>query len=173
MIPSAIVTIKELILWEYARLMSEEASGERDNWRFTLHNFEQLNSDKKRWSHILEEEVKVDPNKCAYCGSEKDLSITRIVPKEVCYFAKIHNTVRTCKKCNSSKGGKDLIEWWIFNGQDKIPRSVLAKYLKILYICHECNGTTDGCALDEYGKYNLVYLGYVFQEPCNSDKVRA
>ena len=172
MFPSAIVTIRELILWEYARLMSEEASGSRNNWRFTLHNFEWLNSDKKRWRHMLEEEVGIDPNKCVYCSGEEELSITRIVPKKMCHFAEIHNTVRACKKCNSLKGCKDLIEWRVFEGQDKIPRAALAKYLKILYICHECNGTTDECALDEYSKHNLVYLGYIFQELCDPAKVR-
>ena len=170
MFPSAIVTIKEVILWEYARLISEEALGDRNNWRLTLHHFEKLNSEKNRWAHILEEEVRVDPNRCAYCGGEEELSITRIVPKQMCRPAEIHNTVRACKKCNSLKGDKDLVEWWIFEGRDKIPRAVLAKYLKILYICHECNGTSDGCALDECGKHDLVYLGYVFQEPCDPAK---
>ena len=75
MFPSAIVTIREVILWEYARLMSEEALGDRNNWRLTLHHFEQLNSDKKRWSHILEEEVRIDLNRCTYCGSEEGLSV--------------------------------------------------------------------------------------------------
>ncbi len=172
MFPSAIVTIREVILWEYARLISEEALGDRNNWRLTLHHFEQLNSNKKRWAHILEKEVMIDPNRCAYCGTGEDLSVTHIVPKQMCPIAQMHNIVRACKKCNSLKGGKDLVEWWVFEGRDKIPRGVLAKYLKILYLCHECNGTADGCALDECGKHDLVYLGYILQESCDPAKAR-
>ena len=171
MFPSAISTIKEVILWEYARLMSEKTSGDRNNWRLTLHYFEQLNSDKKRWHHILQEEVRIDPSRCAYCGGKEELSITRIVPKQMCNFLDMHNTVSVCKKCNSLKGNKNLMEWQVFKEQNKIPRAVLAKYLKILYACHECNGTLDGCALDEFGKHDLVYLGYIFHEPCNPAKV--
>ena len=171
MFPSAIVTIKEVILWEYARLISEENIGDRNNWRLTLHHFEQLNSNKNIWDHILKEEVKTDPNICAYCGVSEELSVVRIVPKKMCPLAEMHNGVRVCKKCNSLKGDKDLVEWWVFEGRDKIPRSALAKYLKILYICHECNGTSDGCALDECGKHDLVYLGYIFDEPCDPVKV--
>ena len=167
MFPSAIVTIKEVILWEYARLISEESVGDRNNWRLILHHFERLNSDKNRWAHILKEEIKTDPKRCAYCGGEEDVSITRIVPKKICPSMEIHNIVRACKKCNSLKRDKDLVEWRVFEGRDKIPRAVMAKYLKILYVCHECNGTVDGCALDEFGKHELVYLGYIFHEPCD------
>ena len=172
MFPSAIVTIKEVIFWEYARLISEEKVGDRNNWRLTLHHFEQLNSDKNRWAHILKEEVGSDPRKCEYCGADEELVSARIVPKKMCRLIEIHNMTRACKKCHSLKGDKDLVEWWVFKGRDKIPRSVLAKYLKILYACHECNSTVDGCALDEFGKHDLVYLGYVFHEPCDPEKAR-
>ena len=171
MFPSAIVTIREVILWEYARLLSEEALGDRNNWRLTLHYFEKLNSNKNRWAYILKKEVSLDPNRCAYCDVEGELTISRIVPKKMCPLIEAHNIIRTCKRCNVVKGDKDLVEWWFFEGRDKIPRAVLAKYLKILYACHECNGTSDGCALDEFGRHDLVYLGYIFQEPCDPAKV--
>jgi len=172
MFPSAIVTVKEVLLWEYARLMAEKALGDRNNWRITLHHFEKLKSDKKRWAAILKEEVRVDPNRCIYCASGEDLTVTYIVPKSMCPLAQMHNTVRTCKKCNYSKGDKDLIEWRVFEGHDKIPRGAMERYLKIVYLCHECNGTSDECALDESGKHDLVYLGYVLQYPCDPARVR-
>ena len=53
MFPSAIVTIKEVILWEYARLMSEEALGDRNNWRLTLHHFEKFVSEPEIGFHYL------------------------------------------------------------------------------------------------------------------------
>jgi hypothetical protein len=150
--------------------MAEEAMGSRNHWLFTLHHFGKFNSDKKHWIRLLKEEVKVDPNECAYCGAKEELLITRIVPKKMCPHAEIHNVIRACKNCNLSKGDKDLVEWKIFEGRDSINRRALAKYLKILYICHHCNGTADNFAADEGGRRELVHLGYIFREPCNMHK---
>ena len=156
--PSAITTIKEVILWEYARLMSEETLANRKNWCFTLRSFEQLNYNERKWLSILQEEVKIDHNKCIYCGSEDSLSISCVVPKNICPFTKKHNIIRACKKCSLSKGDKDLIEWWGAEKRDEIPRVVMGKYLKIWYICHECNGTLDNYAINKYGKVDLSAL---------------
>ena len=170
MLPSAIITIRELIVWEYARLMAEEAVGNRNNWLFTLHSFSKLDSDKNRWLRLLEEEVRMNPNQCAYCAAKENLVITRIVPKKMCPYAELHNGIRACKNCNSSKSDKDLVEWKVFEGHDSIGRSALAKYLKMLYICHECRGTVNNSSADEGGRRELVHLSYIFQEPCSISK---
>lgn len=52
-----------------------------------------------------------DISKCAYCSKAEELSNDHIVPKRERHFAEIHNIVKACKSCNSSKGDKDLIEW--------------------------------------------------------------
>ena len=153
--------------------MSEETSGERNNWRFTLHYFEQLNSDKNKWRHILEEAVKMDPDRCAYCESKDELSAALIVLKKMCPPVGLHNIVRACKKCNLSKGNKDLLVWQILVGINKTPRNIMKRYLKMLYMCHECNGTLDSFAFDENGKIELAYLNYVFEELCDPDKVKS
>lgn len=172
MLPSGIITVKELILWEYARLISEEASGTKNNWSFNLHNFERLNSDKDTWLKIVEMENKIDPNKCAYCGSPEELLIVRIVPKKMCRLTEIHNIIRSCKKCNLSKGSKDLLDWWARDLRDKIPRNVMARYLKILYICHECNGTMESCAFDKNGNRDISNLKSVFKKNCSAAKTK-
>ncbi|MDD5428894.1 MAG: hypothetical protein PHI58_06670, partial [Candidatus Omnitrophica bacterium] len=148
-------------------------SGERHSWLFNLHNFEHLNSTKDVWPRMLERENKLDPNKCAYCGSAEDLVITRIVQKKMCRFAEAHNVVRACKKCNSSKADKDLLDWDAFGTRDKIPRSVMARYLKILYMCHECHGTTDSCAFDKNGNRDLANIRYPFEKPCDPARIRS
>lgn len=172
MLPSAIISVKEVILWEYARLMSEEITGDRHSWLFNLHNFEILNSDKHAWPSILKKENKLDLNKCAYCGGEEDLSITRIIPKKMCKNAEMYNTIRACKKCNLSKGHKDLLDWRTPDTRDKIPRNVMARYLKMLYLCHECNGTTESCSFDNSGNRDLSNIRYPLKKHCVLLKAR-
>ena len=172
MLPTAIKTIRELILWGYARLMSEAALGDRKNWLFTLNSFEQLSFNGKKWSGILQENIKMAPDKCAYCGSKEGLLIAYIVPKKMCPFAETHNIISACKKCASSKGSKNLIEWWGIERIDELPLPVMAKYLKILYMCHECNGTLDDYAVNDHGKVDVPALACVFKESCDSKKAK-
>jgi len=45
------------------------------------------------------------------------------------------NTCMLCRRCNSSKGPKDLLEWWLWKGfkvQD-LPRTVLCLYARIYW----------------------------------------
>jgi len=172
MFPLAIRTAKEVMLWGYARLMSEKALGDRKNWLFTLHSFEQLNYDEKKWHRLLQENVIMELNKCAYCDSTENSLITYIVVKKMCPFAEKHNIISACKKCAFSKGSKDLIEWWGVERIDELPRPVMEKYLKMLYICHECNGTLDDYAVNDDGKVDISVLGGVFKESCDSKKAK-
>ena len=172
MFPLAIRTAKEVMLWGYARLMSEKALGDRKNWLFTLHSFEQLNYDEKKWYRILQEIVIMELNKCAYCDSTENSLFTYIVVKKMCPFAEKHNIISVCKKCAFSKGSKDLIEWWGVERIDKLPRPVMEKYLKMLYMCHECNGTLDDFAVNDDGEIDISVLGCVFKKSCDSKKAK-
>lgn len=51
------------------------------------------------------------------------------------------NAVWVCKKCNSSKGGKRLYEWYGLENRYKVPRIAEGKYLKLLYSLHKKLGT--------------------------------
>ena len=55
-------------------------------------------------------------NKCAYCGSEENLTIDHILPRSRGGLDEKINVLCCCKKCNQSKG---LIDWenW-YNSQD-------------------------------------------------------
>jgi len=170
--PPAIKTIKDLIFWEYAKLIAGSALSNRKNYGFVMHNFKQLQTGQKKWSDILREDLKIDSGKCSYCGSADGLSNDHIVPKRECHFAEIHNIVKACKKCNSSKGDKDLIDWWGIDRRYEIPRIVMGKYLKMLYVCHDCRQTIDKGDLNKDGKLNLLDLGCIFMNPCDSEKVK-
>lgn len=170
--PSAIKTIKDLIFWEYAKLISGSALSDRKNYGFVMYNFKQLQSGQKRWSDILREDINMDTTTCAYCNATEDLSNDHIVPKRECHYVEIHNIVKSCKKCNSSKGDKDLIEWWGLERRYEIPRIVMGKYLKMLYRCHECRNTLMASDIDGNKKLNLLDLSAIFEQPCDPEKIR-
>lgn len=169
--PKAVKNIRDLIFWEYAKLISESALKDRNNYGFIMHNFKQLQSGQKKWSDILREDINMDTTKCAYCGNTEELSNDHIVPKRECHFAEVHNIVKACKRCNSSKSDKDLIEWWSLDKSDKIPRIVMGKYLKMLYICHECRGTLEKGDLNKDKAFNLLDLGHIFTKACDPKKI--
>ncbi len=170
--PAAVKTIKDLIHWEYAKLISGSALSDRKNYGFIMYNFKQLQTGQKKWSAILREDINMDTTKCVYCENNEDLANDHIVAKRECHYAEIHNIVKACKKCNSSKSDRDLIEWWGLEKRYEIPRIVMGKYLKMLYICHECRETLDKSDLNKDGKFNLLDLGYIFRTPCDPEKIK-
>jgi hypothetical protein len=170
--PPAVKTIRDLIFWEYSKLISESAGFGRKEYKFVMSKFKELQKDEIKWSTILREDLKIDNTKCSYCGSVENLSNDHIVPKRECHFAEIHNIVIACKNCNSSKSDKDLIEWYGLDRQYEIPRLAMGKYLKLLYVCHECRETLHKADLNADGKINLLDLGFIFKQSCNPEKVK-
>ncbi|MBU1851693.1 MAG: HNH endonuclease [Candidatus Omnitrophica bacterium] len=167
--PKAVKTVRDLIFWEYAKIISGSALNDRKNYRFIMHNFKKLQNGEKKWSDILREDLNANMDKCAYCGDSENLSNDHIVPKRECHFAEIHNIVKACKKCNSSKGDKDLIKWRGIEKRYEIPRIVMGKYLKMLYKCHECRGTLNNEDVNMDGRLDLLDLGAIFTEPCDPE----
>ena len=73
-------------------------------------------------------------NHCAYCGGEAPrtadhmIPVTRLCESDCRWSDGGENLVRCCRRCNSSKGGRDLLEWW---GERPLPLLVLRRYLKL------------------------------------------
>jgi len=164
--PPAIKTVKDLIFWEYAKLISGSAGFGRKQYPFVMKKFIELKNGIIKWSEILREDLKINKNKCIYCGSRQNLSVDHIVPKRECHFKEIHNIVTSCRNCNSSKGDKDLIEWYGLERRYDIPRIVMGKYLKMMYLCHECCGTLGNEDINKDGKLNVLDLGAILKDRC-------
>jgi len=148
------------VLWEYAKAVPGTICGGIEDPVGTLR---ELVEKKKKWQGILKKDTKTNTTKCAYCGDTEDLTESRIVFKKGCRHVEMHNTITVCGDCISFKGEKDLLEWWGHKRIDKIPRPVLAKYLKMLYRCHECEGTFK----DPRENTSLSRLTHIFKSPCN------
>jgi hypothetical protein len=55
--PSAIKTIKDLIFWQYAKIIAESAHIGKTNYGFIMSKFKELQTEKIHWSMSIREYV--------------------------------------------------------------------------------------------------------------------
>ena len=74
--------------------------------------------------------------KCVACGVEVGVgSGDHIIPLSRGGPQSVENFMPLCKRCNSSKGDKDLLEWWISYGRriEALNHDALDVYLRLRY----------------------------------------
>lgn len=138
-------TVRQLLYYQYAKIISESAHWGKTNYGMITTKYKQLLSGEIHWSSSVREwlKEKEKSDECIYCGEKTDLTTEHILPK-CCGGEDIpENVIRVCKHCNSSKGGKRLYEWSGYKNKDRIDRIAEGKYLKYLYSLHEKQGTLD------------------------------
>ena len=79
-----------------------------DEMLFNLHTCRSSDA-KREWRKMVKDKW---GNQCAYCGSTEILTIDHAKPRALGGSSLVHNTVCCCKKCNQSKGMKDVWEWY-------------------------------------------------------------
>lgn len=79
---------------------------------------------------------------CIYCGEPENLTFDHLIPRNKGGADIISNQVPACQSCNSSKGDRDVIEWYQ-ERDTSIPRLVWGKYLKLKYDEYEQAGMLD------------------------------
>ncbi|MFA6049184.1 MAG: HNH endonuclease [Candidatus Micrarchaeia archaeon] len=133
--PSAVKSLRDVIFWQYAKLISKSAGFGINSRAFQMERFKKLQSGEIAWSSAIREYVKEreNPGECVYCGSKTELSLEHIMPSCRGGPDCADNAVMVCKKCNSLKGGKRLYEWFGLENKDKLPRIAEGKYLKLIY----------------------------------------
>ncbi|MFX0113634.1 MAG: HNH endonuclease, partial [Candidatus Hodarchaeota archaeon] len=142
--PSAVRTVRDLIYWQYAKLIGKSA-GFSKNYRFIMSRFKKLQSGEIQWSGAIREYIRErqTENVCIYCESKNHLSIDHLIPQSRGGSDSGDNVVLACKSCNSSKGNRSLYEWIGLESRNDLPRIVEGKYLKLLYSLHDDKGTLD------------------------------
>lgn len=143
--PPAVKSIKDIILYQYAKIISESAGYGKKNYSFIMGTWKKLKSGEMHWSASVREWLREheNPDICIYCGSKTILTTEHILPAIRGGDDIPDNVVRVCKTCNSSKGKKRLYEWKGLENKDHHHRIAEGKYLKYLYHKHELNGTLD------------------------------
>jgi len=141
--PPVVRTVRDLIFWQYAKLISKSAGFGVEQRAFQMDRFIMLRDGKIKWSSTVREWIKEHekPNECVYCGSTEGLTVEHILSRFCGGPDTLDNVIRVCKRCNSSKGNKRLYEWIGLRNKDRVPRIAEGKYLKLLYDLHEKLGT--------------------------------
>jgi len=164
--PKNVKTIRQLIYWEYAKLIAGRVVQDRKNYRFVMYTYKKLERGEMHPSQILRENKLLCAGErcCAYCGAgEPELDWEHIIPQSRGGPNVIDNMVLACRSCNASKGARDPFEWYGRERRYELPRLVLGKYLKLVFAFHEAAGTLDACDLNEDGKLDVFDLGAIFE----------
>lgn len=168
--PKYVDTVRRLIYWQYAQLIAR-AAGFEGYYGFVISRYKKLESGEMSWSSSIRDyEKELEKGRvCAYCGATGSLSTDHIVPisragvdpRIVALLDSADNCVCACKKCNSSKGNRDIFEWYGAERLDDIPRLALSKFLKLAYRIHEMQGTLDLKDPNMDGVLDIYDLGVV------------
>jgi 5-methylcytosine-specific restriction endonuclease McrA len=147
--PSAVKTVRDLIFWQYAKIISESAGMGKKNWRFVMRKFWQLKEGEIFWNEIREYvKEKERKDECIFCGKKNDLTIDHLLPRSLGGPNDEKNVVFVCGECNSSKGSRRLYEFWTIRrglegAKYEVPRIAEGKYLKFVYEVLEENVLLD------------------------------
>lgn len=82
------------------------------NSKELLYNLEATSSSeaRKKWRQSIKEHWNY---KCAYCGSDEDLTLDHITPRSKGGTDRITNVICACNSCNHSKGHQSWHEWFM------------------------------------------------------------
>jgi hypothetical protein len=128
-------TYQDLVYYEWAKTIARSA-GMKGNFAFIMDRMAKLKGAELRMSEIVREDriMAVEGRKeCVYCGDTQDLTWDHLIPTSRGGADTISNNVPACSKCNSSKGNRDVLEWYRSRRDVQIPRVVWGKYLKLCF----------------------------------------
>ncbi|MGQ9602890.1 MAG: HNH endonuclease [bacterium] len=168
--PKYVDTVRRLIYWHYAQLIAKSA-GFDGNYGFVVSRYKKLESGEMSWSSSIRDyEKELEKGRvCVYCGATSGLSIDHIIPvsragvdpRIKALLESPDNCVCACRTCNSSKGDRDVFEWYGHERFDDIPKLAMSKFLKLAYRVHEMQGTLDLKDPNMDGVLNIYDLGVV------------
>jgi hypothetical protein len=148
-------TVRDLLYWEYAKLIAGSATGDRRAFGFVTVTYRKLREGKLNPSAILTENKRLifEGESCAYCGATGRLEWEHVIPLAVGGPDSIDNLVRACRPCNAAKGARDPYQWLLDQPGKEVPRLVLGKLLKLLFDAYEQRNLLDS---PEYMKDNDI-----------------
>lgn len=83
--------------------------GSPEGYLYNLHTCSPAEA-KRMWRESIKNQW---DNQCAYCGSDKDITLDHIVPKTKGGSDHTTNLISCCKRCNADKAHEDWIIWFI------------------------------------------------------------
>ncbi|MGD0229018.1 MAG: HNH endonuclease [Syntrophorhabdales bacterium] len=112
--PGYVRTIREEILYEYAKLISRSAYGSLQRG-FITDRFKKLRDGEMNISDTIREWEREQelPKECVFCGSEHELTTDHLIPQNRGGDDSADNLVLACRYCNSSRGDKGISNGWV------------------------------------------------------------
>jgi len=95
------------------------------------------------------------PHACYYCGSVDNLAVDHLIPRIKGGADESDNLILACRACNSSKHGRDMLEWMKVRG-DFPPILLLRRYTKI--VARRCDA--EGCMDTELSRCRDIGLPF-------------
>ena len=137
--PPVVKSVRDLIFWQYAKIIAESAGFGKKNYAFVMKKFRQIKEGEIFWNEIREYvKERERKDECIFCGAKTNLTIDHMMPR--CFDGPDDekNIIWVCKECNSSKGGNRLYEFWtvkkgLKGAKYEVPRIAEGKYLKLVY----------------------------------------
>lgn len=133
-----ILTVKEHIAWSYANLARAHAALQEGSEKYKqVHHiirsklFQGLVSGKMNMRSLYDDErMKMTvPQACCYCGNINKLSVDHLIPRIKGGSDESDNLIWACNSCNSSKQGRDMLQW--MHDKNRFPSVLLLRrYLK-------------------------------------------
>lgn len=159
-------TVRELLHWEYAKLIVGSATSKRAEYAFVNSVYMKLNSGELRISALVEENKRMvlSSQVCAYCGSAGPLQWEHIIPRAMNGPDTVDNLVLACPACNRSKGAADPYAWYAPDRLDAIPRLVLGKLLKLLHAEYDRHGLLDSASYMREQGITRITLARIFKD---------
>ena len=135
-----ITTVGQQIAWAYANLARAHTALAQGCDRYTRHHhivrarlYKGLTGGTMTMRSIFDDErmKMVLPQACAYCGGSDKLAVDHLIPRRAGGLDDPANLVWSCRRCNSAKGGRDVLRWLLHDG--RFPSIlVLRRYLKCM-----------------------------------------
>src|SRR3989304_1358021 len=114
--PHAIKTIRDLIYWQYSKIIADSAGIGKKNWGFVMDRFKKLQQGEIFWNEIREYvKERESKDECIFCGGKTSLTLDHLFPKSLGGPNDEKNVAWICRGCNSSKGARRLYELWTIN----------------------------------------------------------
>jgi hypothetical protein len=143
----------QVIHYYYAKLVIAPSAGQAGNYRFIIDRYKALESGEIQMSNYNRELwlKEIEPQStCAYCGGPGPLVADHVIPRAISGPDAMHNILRVCADCNSTKSDRDLIEWWdtvlapqMGAASEALPRLAAGVFLKLAYDWHRVQNTLE------------------------------
>ncbi|MFZ2447834.1 MAG: HNH endonuclease [Syntrophobacteraceae bacterium] len=142
--PPKINTVRQHIAWSYANLARAHSALQDGVSKYkTIHHiirnklYHGFVSGKMSMRSLYDDErlKMIVSQACFYCGSRLNLAVDHLIPRIKGGSDESDNLIWACRKCNSSKQGRDMLLWMQSKGIFP-PVLLLRRYMKI--VAHHC-----------------------------------